>query len=77
MMKNNGARANVGDKIMIDGFASDADGDLPLSERKLIGKEGYVRYIDSIGALHGTWGSLSILPEDKYHVTEYARLISM
>ena len=27
------------------------------------GKEGAIEYIDGIGQLHGTWGSLAIIPE--------------
>jgi hypothetical protein len=25
-----------------------------------------VEYIDDMGAIHGTWGGLSLLPEDNY-----------
>ena len=27
------------------------------------GKEGVIEHIDGIGQLHGTWGSLAIIPE--------------
>ena len=27
------------------------------------GKEGEIEHIDGIGQLHGTWGSLAIIPE--------------
>lgn len=60
--------AKVGDKIRILGFQPDSDGSLPMSERRLIGKEGRVEYIDDRGNLHGTWGGIAILPEDKYEV---------
>lgn len=60
--------AKVGDKIRILGFQPDSDGTLPISEQKLIGKEGRVEYIDDRGNLHGTWGGIAILPEDKYEV---------
>lgn len=34
-----------------------------------IGREGVVQFIDSIGQLHGTWGSLAIIPgTDKFKV---------
>ena len=33
------------------------------------GKEGVIEYIDGIGQLHGTWGSLAVIPEaDKFIV---------
>ena len=33
------------------------------------GKEGVIEYIDGIGQLHGSWGSLAIIPEaDKFVV---------
>ena len=60
--------AKVGDKIRILGFQPDSDGSLPMSERRLIDKEGQVEYIDDRGNLHGTWGGIAILPEDKYEV---------
>lgn len=35
------------------------------------GKEGIIEHIDGIGQLHGTWGSLAIIPEvDKFEVVE-------
>ena len=60
----------VGDKIRILGFAPDADGTLPLSERKLVGKEGVVTHIDDRGHIKGTWGFLRLLPVDTYEVVE-------
>lgn len=33
------------------------------------GREGVVRYIDSMGQLHGTWGGLAVIPEeDEYEI---------
>lgn len=35
------------------------------------GKEGVVESIDGIGQLHGTWGSLAIIPEeDTFEILE-------
>ena len=28
------------------------------------GREGYVRDIDDLGQLHGTWGGLAVIPEE-------------
>ena len=33
------------------------------SAKEYEGKEGKVEMVDSIGQLHGTWGSLAIIPE--------------
>ena len=57
--------AKVGDKIVIKGFASNEP-----SAADYIGKTGIVEFIDDIGQLHGTWGSLGILPEDEYEVLQ-------
>ena len=62
------ARANVGDTIKIVQFS----GDCYESERRLIGKTGVVEYIDDLGAIHGTWGGLALLPEDDYIVIKKA-----
>lgn len=64
------ARARVGDRVMIDGFELDGDGSMPRTEHDLIGKTGVVEYIDDMGSIHGTWGAISLLPVDKYHVIE-------
>lgn len=66
------ARAKEGDAIMIDGFATDRDGTIPESERRLIGKTGVVTFVGGMGDLHGTWGGLGILPNDQYHVIQEA-----
>lgn len=68
MTTKNNVKANVGDMIRIVGFKPDSDGTLPQTELNLIGKTGKVQYIDGIGAIHGTWGSVSLLPEDSYVV---------
>ena len=57
--------AKVGDKIVIKGFASNEP-----SAADYIGKTGIVEFIDDIGQLHGTWGSLGILPEDEYEILQ-------
>ena len=62
------ARAKVGDTIKIVQFS----GDCYESERRLIGKTGVVEYIDDLGAIHWTWGGLSLLPEDDYIVIKKA-----
>jgi hypothetical protein len=58
------ARAEVGDIVMILGFS----GSQYKSEKELIGKTGKVTFIDSTGAIHGTWGGISLLPDDDYVV---------
>lgn len=57
------AKAKIGDRIVIKGFASDEP-----SAADYIGKEGVVESIDDIGQIHGTWGGLGLLPEDDYEV---------
>lgn len=50
----------VGDQILIINMEG---------ENTYNGKFGTVEHIDSIGQLHGTWGSLAIVPEaDKFIV---------
>ena len=49
--------AKVGDKIRI--ICMDDE----LSSHRYNGKEGVIKYIDSMGLLHGTWGGLAIIPE--------------
>lgn len=52
----------VGDKIRISYLQGD------LNDR-YSGREGVIEYIDDIGQLHGSWGSLAIIPElDKYEL---------
>ena len=62
------ARAKVGDIVRIDGF----EGEVYQSELNLIGKTGIVQIVDDHGTLHGTWGSLGLLPQDKYTVVKEA-----
>lgn len=61
-------KAKVGDKIQIIALAPDSDGTPDPRADEYVGKTGIVESIDGIGALHGTWGSLSILPEDRYMI---------
>lgn len=49
-------RVNVGDKIRIISMED-------VRANDYNGKEGVVKYIDSIGQLHGTWGGLAVIPE--------------
>ena len=49
-------RVKVGDKIRIISMED-------VRANDYNGKEGVVKYIDSIGQLHGTWGGLAIIPE--------------
>ena len=57
------AKAKIGDRVVINGFA----GDEPSAD-KYIGKTGVVESIDDMGIIHGTWGGLGLLPEDDYEV---------
>lgn len=59
----------VGDKIRIlhmdDGNGKD------MEARAYNGREGVVQFIDGIGQLHGTWGSLAVVPEiDKFRIIQ-------
>ena len=36
----------------------------PYSGERYSGKEGYVKSIDDIGQLHGTWGGIAVIPEE-------------
>lgn len=67
------AKASVGDTIQILDFARDNDGELPMSEQKLIGKTGVVTHIGGMGELHGTWGGLAVLTDDKYKIIAFAK----
>ena len=49
-------RVKVGDKIRIISMED-------VRANDYNGKEGVVKYIDSIGQLHGTWGGLAVIPE--------------
>ena len=50
------ANFKVGDKIKIV-HMDDVESDI------YDGRTGIIEYIDGIGQLHGTWGSLAIIPE--------------
>lgn len=55
--------AKVGDKVQIIHLRGETD--------RYDGKTGVIEYIDSIGQLHGTWGSLAIIPEeDSFRIIE-------
>lgn len=52
--------AKVGDKIKILYMKGEPDYE---------DREGVITHIDSIGQLHGTWGSLAVIPyTDKYTI---------
>ena len=57
------AKAKIGDRIVIKGFA----GDEP-SAADYVGKTGIVESINELGDIAGTWGSLVLLPTDEYEV---------
>lgn len=70
MTTNQKARAKAGDTIKIIGFIPDFDGNIPETERKLIGTTWKVDFVDGAGNLHGAWGDIGILPEDEYVVVK-------
>ena len=54
--------AKVGDKIRIIHMDFEPD---------YTGREGVITFIDGAGQLHGTWGSLAVIPEaDEFVVIE-------
>lgn len=64
------AKAKVGDLIKIIGFEPDSDGKIYVYEAKFMGKIGRVTAIGCMGELYGTWGEISIRPEDEIEVIE-------
>lgn len=64
------AKAKVGDLIKILGFKPDIEGKIFAYEAKFIGKIGRVTSIGGMGELYGTWGEISIRPEDEIEVIE-------
>ena len=53
----------VGMKIFIIHIVDDAE--------DYFGRVGYITHIDDIGQLHGTWGSLALVPDlDNFIVVE-------
>ena len=63
------AKAKVGDKIVIKGLAIDPNyGTVDPRATEYIGKTGVVESINALGDISGTWGSLSLVPEDDYEV---------
>ena len=52
-----------GDKIRIIHLKGETD--------RYDGVVGIIKYIDSLGQLHGTWGGLAVIPEeDEFEVIE-------
>ncbi len=49
-------KAKVGDTIKIIHLKGEDD--------RYDGRTGIVEHIDGIGQLHGTWGSLAVIPEE-------------
>lgn len=67
-------KAKVGDLVRIITFKPDSDGKIYVSESNLVGKTGRVTSIGDRGELHGTWGGISILPEDEIEVMEEPKI---
>lgn len=61
-MAKNKNEVKVGDTIRILRLDDPYSFDYP-------GKIGVVKYIDSMGQLHGTWGGLAVIPdEDEFEI---------
>ena len=59
-------KARVGDIIKITRLDDPYDHTYP-------GRIGTVKFIDSMGQLHGTWGGLAVIPEtDEYEIIKHA-----
>ena len=56
--RNSATMVKVGDRIRIIRL------DDPYTPEPYNGREGVVKYIDSMGQLHGTWGGLAVIPEE-------------
>lgn len=56
--RNSVKMVKVGDRIRIIRL------DDPYTPEPYNGREGVVKYIDSMGQLHGTWGGLAVIPEE-------------
>lgn len=72
-MSKTNIKARVGDTIRITGIKTETTmfpGGVDHQAEKMIGKTGTVTFIDSTGALFGTWGGLSVLPEDEYVIVK-------
>ena len=52
--------AKVGDKIRI--ICMDDTNGTDIEAQRYAGKTGTIEYIDCMGQLHGTWGSLAVIP---------------
>lgn len=53
-------KAKVGDVIRIISVYTDNDKDKAAAD--MVGKVGTIERIDDAGQLHGTWGSLAVIP---------------
>lgn len=53
------SKAKVGDKIQITKM---------LDEPNYTGRIGIVKFIDSLGQLHGTWGGLAVQEENDQYI---------
>lgn len=61
--------AKVNDKIRI--IRMDDNNGTDWQAREYNGREGVVKFVDSTGQLHGTWGGLAVNPEiDEFEVIE-------
>lgn len=49
-------KVKAGDRIRIIHLKGEDD--------RYDGREGTVEYVDALGQLHGTWGSLAVIPEE-------------
>jgi len=69
MAMYNPDEVEVGDLIRIIRM-DDANG-FDKSAQRMAGKIGIVEHIDSIGQLHGTWGSLAVIPDtDEFEIIQ-------
>lgn len=61
-------KVKIGDRIRI--VRMDDDGGRDPHARDYNGRTGVVRHIDSLGQLHGSWGSLAVIPGvDEYETS--------
>ena len=63
-------KAKVGDTILIKSVYTDNDKDKAAAD--MVGKVGTIEHIDDMGQLHGTWGSLAVIPEvDTFEIKKH------
>lgn len=53
-------KVKIGDTIRI--VRLNDDGGKDFQAKMYNGRSGVVKYIDSLGQLHGTWGGLAVIP---------------